>query len=290
MKTINYFLVALAVMVTGCQTEGNKTTVASNNVPKAAVYKTINTTYTMLASKDSIKGFAKNFSAQQQAVILAVNRTDAANIVKFDSVIVPADMSGDANQYTPFPQSAPFLSDITKIVFFSYPAQYFAAYENGVLVRTGPTNMGRQSDQTPIGSYNTNWKAEDTKSTFNDEWDLKWNFNVLNKEGIGWHQYALPGYPASHSCMRMGEADAKYMYTWADQWIVKGTENVLAKGTPVIIFGAYPFGSPKPWLQLVQNPKAIDISADQLQKESANYLADIRAQQEKRNTQQAEKK
>ena len=83
--------------------------------------------------------------------------------------------------------------------------------------------------------YFTNWKAEQTTSTFNDEWDLKWNFNIENKEGIGFHQYALPGYPASHSCLRLKEADAKYLYTFADQWELKGTDDIKAKGTPVIV-------------------------------------------------------
>jgi hypothetical protein len=27
----------------------------------------------------------------------------------------------------------------------------------------------------------TNWKAEETTSTFDDEWDLRWNFNIENK-------------------------------------------------------------------------------------------------------------
>jgi hypothetical protein len=31
--------------------------------------------------------------------------------------------------------------------------------------------------------------------------DLRWNFNIENKLGVGWH--SLPGYPASHSCLRL---------------------------------------------------------------------------------------
>ncbi len=91
------------------------------------------------------------------------------------------------------------MKNIDKIIFFSYPTQVFATYENGDLVYTGPTNMGRKKDPTPTGLFYSNWKAEETTSTFNDEWDLKWNFNIENKLGVGWHQYSLPGYPASHS-------------------------------------------------------------------------------------------
>jgi peptide subunit release factor RF-3 len=36
-------------------------------------------------------------------------------------------------------------------------------------------------------------------STVSSEWKLPYNFNIFNLDGIGWHQYDLPGYPASHS-------------------------------------------------------------------------------------------
>jgi hypothetical protein len=28
-------------------------------------------------------------------------------------------------------------------------------------------------------------------TSFDDEWDLRWNFNIENKLGVGWHQYSL---------------------------------------------------------------------------------------------------
>jgi len=51
-------------------------------------------------------------------------------------------------------------------------------------------------------------------------------------------------------------------------------------GTPVVVFGSYPFGSPKPWLQLVGNPHALDVSVAQLQAEvSAANMSDIMKKQ-----------
>ncbi|RYY56349.1 MAG: murein L,D-transpeptidase [Chitinophagaceae bacterium] len=193
-------------------------------------------------------------------VILAVNRTDSANLPAIDSILVPDDLSGDVASYMHFPETVSSLSDVSKIVFFSYPSQTFAAYEYGNLVQAGPTNMGRKKDPTPTGLFFSNWKAVETTSTFNDEWNLRWNFNIQNKEGIGWHQYALPGYPASHSCLRLQTNDAKKLYEWADQWTLDGPEKVLANGTPAIVFGSYPFDGPKPWLALVNDPKALAIT------------------------------
>lgn len=230
---------------------------------------------------------AKTKDSAQFRIVLAVNRTDKSNITKMDSIIVPKDLTGDVEFYLPFPLEVPFLKDINKIIFFSYPTQTFAAYENGDLIYSGPTNMGRKSDPTPTGLFFTNWKAEKTTSTFNDEWDLRWNFNIANKLGIGWHQYELPGYPASHSCLRLLEKDAKYLYDWADQWILKDNQNILVKGTPVIVFGKYDFDAPKPWLQLVQKPKYLNIPAAEIENVTKPYLNNILSEQKKREKQPA---
>ncbi|PVX47349.1 L,D-transpeptidase-like protein [Flavobacterium sp. 103] len=227
----------------------------------------------------------KTKDSAQFRIVLAVNRTDKTNIAKMDSILIPGDLTGDIEFYLPFPLEVPYLKDINKVIFFSYPTQTFAAYENGDLIYTGPTNMGRKKDPTPTGLFYTNWKAEKTTSTFNDEWDLRWNFNIANKLGVGWHQYELPGYPASHSCLRLQEKDAKYLYTWADQWILQDDENVLMKGTPVIVFGSYPFGEPKPWLQLIQNPKALNISVAEIENITKPYLNGILSEQKKRENQ-----
>ena len=240
--------------------------------PKAVTYTLENTKEWLKTNKDSAS----------LEIAFAVNRTDKAFFTKMDSVIIPTDRSGDIAFYLPFPVEVPYLADVDKVLFFSYPTQTFAAYENGILIHTGPTNMGRKKDPTPIGLFFTNWKAEETISTFDDEWKLLWNFNIENKKGVGFHQYDLPGYPASHSCLRLQEKNAKYLYGWADQWVLVDDKNVKFKGTPVVVFGSYPFGKPKPWLQLVENPKALTISESEIEKITTPYLGTILKEQEKR--------
>ncbi len=260
--------------------ETDKTNQPTKVVKKAPVRKAPKTvSYTLESAKEWLKN---NKSAADLDIALAVNRTDKEFFTKMDSVIIPTDRSGDIAFYLPFPVEVPYLEKVDKILFFSYPTQTFAAYENGVLTYTGPTNMGRKNDQTPTGLFFTNWKAEETTSTFDDEWKLKWNFNIENKKGVGFHQYDLPGYPASHSCLRLQEKDAKYLYDWADQWILIDNENVKFKGTPVIVFGSYPFGSPKPWLQLVKNPKALTLTTSEIEKITSPFLNTILKEQEKR--------
>ena len=261
----------------GDDTNAEKTTKIVKKAPVRKAPKAVS--YTLENTKEWLKN---NESATNLEIAIAVNRTDKQFFTKMDSVIIPTDMSGDIAFYLPFPVEVPYLENVDKVLFFSYPTQTFAAYENGILIYTGPTNMGRKKDQTPTGLFFTNWKAEETTSTFDDEWKLLWNFNIENKKGVGFHQYDLPGYPASHSCLRLLEKDAKYLYEWADQWVLADEENVKFKGTPVIVFGSYNFDAPKPWLQLGKNPKALTISESEIEKVTTPYLETILKEQEKR--------
>ena len=280
-KSIVLLGIILATVSFSCKkADAENTTQPAKIVKKAPIRKAPKAvTYTLENTKEWLK---TNKDSANLEIAFAVNRTDKAFFTKMDSVIIPTDRSGDISFYLPFPVEVPYLADVDKILFFSYPTQTFAAYENGILIYTGPTNMGRKKDPTPTGLFFCNWKAEETISTFDDEWKLLWNFNIENKKGVGFHQYDLPGYPASHSCLRLHEKDAKNLYEWANQWILADEENVKFKGTPVVVFGNYPFGQPKPWLQLAKNPKALTISESEMEKVTAPYLATILKEQEKR--------
>jgi len=47
----------------------------------------------------------------------------------------------------------------------------------------------------------------------------------------------MPGYPASHSCIRLLVKDAKWLYEWVDLWKVAPGFVIKNKGTPIIVFG-----------------------------------------------------
>lgn len=278
MKKLIILFTIMAVSFSCKQNESPDNNEASKKVRVRKEPKTIS--YTIENTKQWLETNTKDNSKMR--IALALNRTDKENFTQMDSVIIPADFSGDLEFYLPFPHHVSSLESIDKIIYFSYPTQTFAAYEYGELIYTGPTNMGRKKDMTPTGLFFTNWKAEETTSTFNDEWDLKWNFNVENKLGVGWHQYSLPGYPASHSCLRLQETDARYLYDWADQWVLADQENVKVKGTPVIVFGSYDFDAPKPWLQLVANSKALNISENEIEGITKPFLSKILSEQKNR--------
>jgi len=282
----NALLLLILALMVSCK-KSDTITIAENKKSKKTVeYKKPESTvsYQFTKSKEWLK--TNEADSVKMNIIYALNRADKASLKKLDSIVIPSDFSGDLVYYLPFPLHINALEEVSKIIIFSYPTQTFAAYENGELVRTGPTNMGRKADQTPTGLFFTNWKAEKTTSTFNDEWELEWNFNIENKLGVGFHQYELPGYPASHSCLRLLEKDAKYLYKFADEWILKDKENVKVKGTPVVVFGSYPFDGVKPWFQLASDSKSLDISESEIETVTKPFLKEILENQNLRESNQ----
>lgn len=281
--TSNILLVVVLVLISSCKkNETNETKIKPKKTIEHIKPKSVS--YHFEKTKEWLK--ANEGDSIKLRIAYAINRTDKSHFSKMDSVVIPADFTGDLVYYLPFPVHVKALEEVSKVIIFSYPTQTFAAYENGEIVLTGPTNMGRKKDPTPTGLFFTNWKAEKTTSTFNDEWELKWNFNIENKLGVGFHQYELPGYPASHSCLRLQENDAKFLYKWADEWILKDRENVKVQGTPVIVFGNYNFDAPKPWFELVKNPKSLDISESEIETQTKPFIQEILENQKLREAEQ----
>ncbi len=199
------------------------------------------------------------------AAFLSLNRVDDKHLQKEMTVVIPSTFE-DPWAFTGFPRSFPALSTIPKIMLISQRTQEFGAYEYGQLVRFGGISTGKKTTPTKNGLYHTNWKAKETTSTVNDEWLLKWNFNIDNLDGIGIHEYELPGYPASHSCIRLSAADAEWFYNWADQWkLSRDEQTVLAQGTPVVIFGTYEFGVKAPWKKLAEDPTILALTDAEIQ-------------------------
>jgi lipoprotein-anchoring transpeptidase ErfK/SrfK len=255
----------------GKQSDANKP-----EPPKPSQYRF--SAYPLKGVDTAVKAFKKKYSASEQYIILALNRLDAKHIGRADTLIIPEKIDTDLMAYSPFPVSVDMIKDIPKVIFFSYPVQAFGVYENGKLVYWGPSSMGSKIHPTPTGLHFTNWKGKQVISTVNDEWKLNWNFNIANKEGVGWHEYDLPGYPASHSCLRLLADQAKWLYDWGEQWILDKKGQLLAKGTPVIVYGEYPWGQRRPWKNLLENPDANTISESDLNTIVQPFMEEIQKQ------------
>jgi hypothetical protein len=198
---------------------------------------------------------AGRFTAAQIEVLEMLNRRDRAHLVRADppvpGIVVPVSWVDDPLVYSPFPRTWPAAEPHAKAIVVHQAMQAFGAYENGRLVRWGPVSTGRKETPTPEGSFNLTWRARSRRSTDNEDWLLEWYFNFVNERGVSFHLFDLPGYPASHACVRMLLRDAQWLYGWGEQWSLDDSRReVMMPGTPVVILGTYPFGAPPAWLSL----------------------------------------
>lgn len=295
-KFLTLIPLVLVIMLVKCKDEK-----PSNN-PNTIIDTTVKTQDSLILLRDTVpqlplinykfisppkqnryKFLIEEYDTIGAKIILALNRLDEIFIRKPDSIVVPDTIINDKLLYSPFPKHLALLESVKKILLVDQRIQAFAAYEFGNLVNWGPTSTGKKSTPTPNGLFHTNWKSKKTISTDNPEWILKWYFNLDNFRGVSLHQYELPGYPASHACVRLLEEDAFWIYNWAEQWILtKDGEFVIAYGTPVIIYGEYNFKGVKPWLLITTEPEKAKVSEDELNEIINNHILTILTRQEER--------
>lgn len=217
-----------------------------------------------LSTETPLKELTEKVGKDNLDTVLRINRIDKAHVRTGAVLSIPSDFNYAS--LSPFPERIESISSIPKMILVSQTVQAFAVYENGTHVKWGPTSTGKKSTPTPNGLFSANWKGKEVISTSNDEWILKWNVNIANFLGVSLHQYELPGYPASHSCVRLFEEDAFWIYNWVDQWTLSDDGvDVLAKGTPVLLFGQYDYAGIAPWKKLPENPTATTVELSEIE-------------------------
>lgn len=187
---------------------------------------------------DSLPGGA---AGHRMKIVELTNRVRAAYFAQRHVLLVPDNFSDDFRAYTPYPLHYAGADSLAKLFVIDKSTQTFAAYERGSLARWGLVSTGSSDDLTPSGRYTFNWQSEFRLSTAAPEgetWELRWVWNFHGPKGIHVHQYAVPiAQAASHGCVRLTEADARWNYDWAE------------KGTTVLVLGVSPVGLVSHWMQ-----------------------------------------
>lgn len=233
-----------------------------------------------LESAAAVDSFAQRYSEAEKEIIFGINRMDPNRLSAGDRIVIPDTLTSDFLDYAPFPRKYRILDTIPKAVLISRRTQAFALYQKGELVRWGPVSSGKESTPTPAGLFYGNYKARKKVSTVDPSWLMPYYFNFMNFEGVGVHQYSMPGYPASHACVRLRMKDAVHIYDWAEQWKLdpSGT-TIVHNGTPFMVFGNYDYQQEVPWLKLAEDPQALHLNSEEkevLESYVAGYLRDER--------------
>ncbi|MFQ5664924.1 MAG: L,D-transpeptidase [Candidatus Binatia bacterium] len=202
----------------------------------------------------------RRFTERQLRLLELLNRCDLNHLTRQARLVVPDRWNLDPLAYSPLPRRYAWAEPYPKVLVVHQPSQAFGGYERGNLIRWGPVSSGRAQYPTPTGLFHLNWKSRGRQSTLNPHWFLKWYFNFSNVRGISFHAYGLPGFPASHACVRLLDRDARWLFTWGEQWQLgpRGI-SILRPGTPVRIVGRYQFNAPPPWRSLPWLQRGADL-------------------------------
>jgi hypothetical protein len=187
--------------------------------------------------------------------LMMLNRKEYRFVRGSDEVLFPEVFYKDSRAYSIFPPYYEGARDIHKLILISAHYQQLGCYEWGVLVKSHPVNSGKEKTPSFKGRYALTFRQLERKSSIDSTWIMKYYFNFHPEAGMALHQFVMPGFPASHSCMRQFLEDAMWIYKWGKgEKLDSNKRRIPLSGTPVIILDHYPFGIEyRPWMQLSSN-------------------------------------
>jgi hypothetical protein len=145
-------------------------------------------------------------------------------------------------------------------IVVSLPDQRVYVYRNGVRIAVSTCSTGKKGHETPTGVFTILEKDKDHHSSIYDNAPMP-NMNRLTWSGVALHAGNLPGYPASHGCVRLPVAFSQKLF------------GITRIGTPVIIADAatYPTAVIHPGMVLSADAaKAFDNVAAATKKQAAS--------------------
>ncbi|MCW5702500.1 MAG: L,D-transpeptidase [Bradyrhizobium sp.] len=126
-------------------------------------------------------------------------------------------------EYTWHPERQP---EGAVAVVVSLPQQRVHVYRNGVRIAVSTCSTGKPGHSTPTGVFVVLQKDKHHHSSTYNNAPMP-NMNRLTWSGVALHAGNLPGYPASHGCVRLPLEFSEKLFT------------ITHLGTPVIIAGAH---------------------------------------------------
>lgn len=126
-------------------------------------------------------------------------------------------------EFTWHPERSP---DGPVAIVVSIPEQLVHVYRNGIRMAVSTCSTGKPGHETPTGVFTILQKDADHRSSTYNNAPMP-NMNRLTWGGIALHAGKLPGYPASHGCVRLPLKFSEKLFT------------ITHLGTPVILAGSH---------------------------------------------------
>ena len=108
-----------------------------------------------------------------------------------------------------YPEIAP---DGPTLVYVDIGRQRATVYRNGVRIGVSTISSGKKGNSTPTGVFTILQKNKDHRSSTYDNAPMPY-MQRLTWKGVALHAGNLPGYPASHGCVRLPLEFAKRLFS-----------------------------------------------------------------------------
>lgn len=111
-------------------------------------------------------------------------------------------------------------------IIVSIPDQRVHVYRNGIRIAVSTCSTGAPNHRTPTGVFTILEKDKNHRSSTYNNAPMP-NMNRLTWSGVALHAGNLPGYPASHGCVRLPAKFSELLFS------------ITHIGTPVILAGSH---------------------------------------------------
>ena len=149
------------------------------------------------------------------------------------------------------------------VMIVSLPEQLAYVYRNGVIIGASTVSTGKKGHETPTGVFTILQKNQDHYSNLYNNAPMPY-MQRLTWSGVALHAGRLPGYPASHGCVRMpyefaqklyGETKTGLTVVVSDKEQFPGTVVHPGLVAPIDVTGQ-PLSEPSPVSELIWRPEA----------------------------------
>jgi lipoprotein-anchoring transpeptidase ErfK/SrfK len=168
-------------------------------------------------------GMANRFATAQSTV--AMRRWGPPTIVTLAAMALltalTAAAARQARPASPTEATAPRDADEPIMAIVSIKSQQVTFYDADGWILRAPVSTGTTGRETPAGVFAVVEKDKDHRSTMYDDAEMP-NMQRITWNGIALHGGPLPGYAASHGCVRMpfGFAENLFDKTWIGMRVI----------------------------------------------------------------------
>ena len=150
--------------------------------------------------------------------------------VQAQSVVSPPDVRTlKPGEFLWYPQIAP---EGPVVLVVSLDEQRAYVYRNGIAIGVSTISSGKTGKETPTGVFTILQKNKDHRSNLYNDAPMPY-MQRLTWDGIALHGGHLPGYPASHGCVRLPQAFAEKLFAitrFGDSVVVANAKAAAASG------------------------------------------------------------